>query len=90
MKTIVEEVSGEGLESLLGKEVLVFCAIYIYTGILIGVNDSCIKLRGSKIVYETGSFDEPEFSNAQSLTCDIWYVNQSMIESFGVCHASNP
>ena len=44
MKKLVEEVSGEGLEKLLGERVTLFCANYIYTGKLIGVNENCVLL----------------------------------------------
>lgn len=83
MKVIVEEVDGEGLESLLGKTVTIFCGIYIYTGKLIGVNDTCIKLTEAKIVYETGDFKTKDWKDAQSLPHD-WYIQRQAIESFGV------
>ena len=41
MKKIVQEVTGEGLEKLLGERVTLFCANYIYTGVLAGVNELC-------------------------------------------------
>lgn len=34
----VVEVSGEGLEALMGKKVTLFCANYFYSGKLVGVN----------------------------------------------------
>lgn len=37
MKKLVEEVSGEGLEKLLGERVLIMCANYFYTGKLVAV-----------------------------------------------------
>lgn len=83
MKKIVEEVSGEGLEKLLGERVTIFCAVYIYTGKLVGVNDDCVLLTDVSIVYETGAFDNKSWQDAQPLPYD-WYVQKSMIESFGV------
>jgi len=83
MKKLVEEVSGEGLESLLGERVTLFCLNYIYTGKLIGVNDSCVKLSEAAIVYETGELTKAEWSDAQELPND-WYVQTSAIESFGL------
>ena len=44
MKKLVEEVNGEGLEKLIGERVTLFCCRYIYTGKLIGVNDTCVLL----------------------------------------------
>lgn len=83
MKKLVEEVSNEGLEKLLGERVTLFCAVYIYTGKLIGVNEDCLLLSEPAIVYETGAFTEKSWKDAQPLPHD-WYVQRSMIESFGI------
>ena len=82
MKKIIEEVQGEGLESLLGEHVTLWCECYIYAGKLIGVNETCVLLSEAKIVYETGGLCESGFEDAQSLPSD-WYVQTSKIESFG-------
>ena len=82
MKKIVE-VSDEGLEGLLGETVTVFCINYFYTGKLVGVNQTCIKLENPKIVYETGPWETTSWANAQALPGDI-YVQTAAIESFGV------
>lgn len=79
--TTVIEVENEGLISLLGKVVTVFCANYIYTGELEGVNDDCIKLTKASIVYETGSFDTKDWQDAQKLPNPV-YVQKGFIESF--------
>ena len=83
MRKIVEEVSGEGLEKLLGERVTLFCANYIYTGKLIGVNDDCVLLTDAGIVYETGSFTDKKWKDCQALPND-WYVARQSIESFGL------
>lgn len=83
MKKIVEEVSGEGLEKLLGERVTLFCMNYIYTGKLSGVNQSCALLTDASIVYETGGFTDKDWKDAQALPHD-WYVQIGSIESFGV------
>lgn len=85
MKVInnVVEVSEEGLESLLGKTVTFFCAVYIYTGRLVGVNSTCVKLENPKIVYETGSFSDKKWKDAQALP-GTFYLQVNMIEGFGV------
>jgi hypothetical protein len=82
MKKIIVEESGEGLVKLLGKRVTLFCANYIYTGNLIGVNDSCVLLHDAGIVYETGAFNETNWKDMQKLPHD-WYVSTLSIESFG-------
>ena len=79
----VVEVANEGLISLLGKIVTVFCVNYIYTGVLEGVNDTCILLKDAKIVYETGPFNTKDWKDAQALPNDI-YVQTAAIESFGI------
>ena len=83
MKKIVEQVEEEGLEKFLGDNVTLFCANYIYTGKLVGVNETCVLLSEAAIVYETGSFNEKGWKDAQFLPGGEWYVQLSSIESFG-------
>ena len=82
MKKIVQEVGGEGLDKLLGDRVTLFCANYIYSGVLAGVNDSCVLLENAGIVYETGPFTDNSWKDFQPLPYD-WYVQRAAIESFG-------
>jgi hypothetical protein len=77
------EVSEEGMESLLGQTITCFCAVYIYTGELVGVNSTCIKLKNPKIVYETGAFTEKNWKDAQALPNEL-YIQFGMMEAFGV------
>ena len=84
MKVIVNEVQNEGLEALLGQTVTFWCGVYIYTGKLVGVNSSCVKLTGAKVVYETGPFTDKRWKDAQDLGAEAWYVQTAAIESFGV------
>ncbi len=79
----IEEVENEGLAIMLGQVVTLFCVNYIYTGKLIGVNKTCIKLQNAKVVYETGPYTDKNWKDAQSLPND-WYVKRSSIESFGI------
>jgi len=83
MRKIVEEISGKGLEKLLGETVTLFCLNYIYSGKLMGVNESCVLLNPASIVYETGDFKTATWKDAQSLP-GPWYVQRECIESFGV------
>jgi hypothetical protein len=80
----VTEVEGEGFEALLGEDVLIFALNYIYSGKLVGVNTTCIQIEGAKIVYETGSFTDKGYKDAQKLPGTVWYVQTSAIESFGL------
>jgi hypothetical protein len=82
MKQLVE-VENEGLVALMGQRVTLFCAIYIYTGKLVGVNDSFVKLTDAAVVYNTGAFDNKKWETAEALPND-WYVQIPMIESFGI------
>lgn len=79
----VEEVQGEGLVGLMGECVTLFCLNYIYAGVLVGVNDTFVKLENAHIVYETGSFADKKFKDAQKLSNSVFYVHTSSIESFG-------
>ena len=83
MKKIVDEVSGEGMEKLMGEVVTLFCLNYFYTGRLVGVNDTCVLLEDASIVYETGELSSKDWKDAQKLPND-WYVQIGAIESFGI------
>lgn len=78
----VAEVDGEGFVALLDKQVMLFCLNYIYTGKLVGVNETCVLLENPAIVYETGDFGSAKFKDAQKLPFQL-YVQTSAIESFG-------
>ena len=82
MKLLVKEESGEGLEFFYGKTITLFCGVYIYTGELVGINDTCVKLDNAKIVYETGPLTSGSWKDAQALP-GSWYVTRQSIESFG-------
>ena len=83
MKKLVEEVSGEGLESLIGEHVLIWCMNYNYSGKLIGVNEKDILLAVPSIVYETGELNTEGFKDAQPLPNDQ-YIRIDSTESYGV------
>jgi len=75
MKKVIETVEGEGLEKYLGEKILLLCANYFYTGILKGVNESCVLLEDAYLVYETGEWSASSYKDAQKLP--------GCIESFG-------
>jgi hypothetical protein len=83
MKTLVDNPE-EGLLSLMGETITVLCCRYIYTGKLIGVNDTCIKLEDPKIVFNTGSLSDKEWKEAEALPHKHFYVGTESIESFGI------
>lgn len=81
-KVEVIEVENEGMISLLGQQVEIRCNVYIYAGTLVGVNQTCVKLDNMAIVYETGSFTDTKYKDAQKVG-DGQYVALGLIESFG-------
>ena len=81
MKKFVETDSS-AWEELAGEIVTIFSLNYIYTGKLVGINDSCVMLENPSIVYETGSFNTNEWADAQKLPNEI-YVQFNCIEAFG-------
>lgn len=83
VKQQVVEVENEGFIGLLDETITLFCANYIYTGKLVGVNDEFVKLENPSIVYETGAFTDKKWKDAQALPNEI-YIMKSAVESFGV------
>ena len=83
MKVVVEDRHDEGFDAFLNKDVSLWCLNYIYSGKLVGINDTCLKLENAKIVYETGAFTEKGWKDAQRLPEGTHYVQISAIESFG-------
>lgn len=77
----VQDVEGEGLMSLLGEEVILFCSNYFYAGKLIGVNDTCVLLENGGIVFETGAFTDKGYKDFQQIAEKV-YVSINFIESF--------
>jgi len=77
----VQEIEGEGLMSLLGEKVILFCGNYFYAGELTGVNNSCVLLSNGGIVYETGSFNLEHWKDFQAIGSPL-YVQISSIEAF--------
>ena len=79
----VVEVADEGFVALMGDVITIFSLNYIYTGKLVGVNDTCVLLEEPSIVYETGAFDTKSWKDSQKLPNNL-YVQMNCIESFGV------
>ena len=87
--TVITEGENNELSSLIGSRVTFFCMNYIYTGKVHAVTDSQVHLKDANIVYETGSFDEPAWSDAQKVPRHLnkegdWFVRISAVESWGV------
>ena len=80
----IEEIAGEGLMALIGVRVLLMCQNYFYTGKLISVNDSCVKLEDPAIVYQTGDWSAEKYADEQFMHCKTFYIQTHAIEGFGV------
>lgn len=80
----VIEVQEEGFLALIGKNVEIYCGVYIYAGKLVGVNTTCIKLENPHIVYETGTHTDKKYKDAQPLNKDAQYIMVHAVESFGL------
>ena len=78
----VQEVEGAGLESLLGEQVWIWCARYIYAGNLVGVNEHDIELNDVFIVYETGGLQDSKFKDAQPLPSGAFFIRTAAIEAY--------
>lgn len=76
----VVEVEGEGLLSLLGEPVILFCMNYFYAGTLAGVNADCVLLEDGGIVYETGTFSDKQWKDFQKI--GNVYVRIASIEAY--------
>lgn len=83
MKRIVKDADVNGLEALLGENVLLMCANYFYAGKLTGVNAGFVELENPSIVYETGDWKNKAYGDAQPLHAKKWYVQTQFIESYG-------
>lgn len=83
MKRLVVEDGSSPLLEHIGKRLTFFCGNYIYTGLLTGVNETCVLLTSAAIVYETGPLGDNEWKDAQPLPGE-WYIQLGWVESFGV------
>lgn len=79
----VVEVENEGFLALMDEVITIFSLNYIYTGKLVGVNDTCVLLDNPSIVYETGDFSDSSWKDAQKLPNQL-YIQVGCIEAFGL------
>jgi len=88
MKQIINECDTNIIDSYIGKNITVFCCRYIYTGKLTKIDERYLAVEGCKIVYETGSFPESKWADAQSLETKEWVIALAAMESFGILNKS--
>ena len=86
MKRLVNvvDVEKDGLESLLGQYIQVWCLNYIYAGKLIGVNTHDVVLAEAVVVYETGKLGDKQFKLAESAGVEELFIRTSAIESYAL------
>lgn len=80
MKKLVD-VKG-GMETLVGRTVVLLCANYFYTGTLTGFNKREVLLEDASVIYETGPWEADSWKDAQRLPGPV-YVRHAMIEAYG-------
>ena len=78
------ENKADGLESLLGEYVQLWCLNYIYSGKLVGVNTNDVVLVEAVVVYETGKMTENQFKFAEPVSSEELFVRTAAIESYSL------
>ncbi len=78
----ITETEEEGFAALLGEKITLFCSVYIYTGLLVGVNEDHLELDNALLVYETGELSSGPWEDAQVLPSP-WRVMRQGVESWG-------
>ena len=76
------ETPDRGFDAMLGEKVALFCGVYIYTGLLVGVNTDHLELKDPQLVYETGPLVGGPWKDAQALP-NPWRVMKQAVESWG-------
>jgi hypothetical protein len=82
MKRIVESTAKDGLDSLLGEQVLLLCGNYFYAGKLTGVSKTFVALEFASIVYETGPWSDAKYKDAQPMGPGETFVRIQWIEAY--------
>jgi hypothetical protein len=72
----------KGLESFIGKRVLLLCGNYFYAGTLRSVSESDAELADASIVYETGEWSDAKYRDAQELGDGPTYVRLRWVEAY--------
>jgi hypothetical protein len=80
----ITEVEGEGLTSLLGQDVILFCLDRIYTGKLSGVSDSDVLLEDAEIANDSAHVVYQVVGRFTVKLPNAIYVRTSAIESYTI------
>jgi len=80
---VVGEVGSKEVEMdpLIGKQVVVLCANYIYTGVLEAVGHDVLVLSSPSIIYETGAWSDDAWRDAQRLPARRITIERTASES---------
>jgi hypothetical protein len=70
-----------------GQRVTLFCANYVYSGLLANATATHLTLEDAVIVFETGDLESAGWDDAQPLPTP-WRVQISAVESWGVLNKS--
>lgn len=73
-----------GLQSYVGKIVVLYCSRYIYTGTLVSIDKFSVALKGACIVFDTGEHTDKAWALVEPCIDTIWNVSLASIESFGL------
>ena len=82
MERIIETDETSGFDAMLGKPIIILCGVYHYAGTVSGVNADHLELSSPQLVYETGSWGDDAWKDAQSLPSP-WRVMRQSVESWG-------
>ena len=87
LKEIQSMTSGKSSSSeydkYIGKRPTIYAMNYIYTGEVVRVEGGSIILDNAMIVYNTGSHESPDWSDAEKMP-NGWSVTIQSIESHGI------
>lgn len=72
------------MSDMVGKEVVVFCANFIYTGTLVRETHDRICIEKPIIVFETGPMHENDWREKQAMPTPVLHIERSGVESMGL------
>lgn len=79
MKQVIQENEANIIDEMLGKKVLIHCAMYHYAGEVVAIDSDFLKLKNPKIVLNS-SVDEDEHTTAKKFKTSSIIIAKSFIE----------
>lgn len=74
----------EDLVGHAGKHVVLFCANYIYEGVLNREDHEAVYIDEPAIIYQTGRWDQADWTRSERLPIPTLKIERSAIESSGL------